>query len=520
MQLIFSLASKFARSTLLDRLCAFAVILAMAGCGGSGNLKDDAEAQTELDRFRAKDMDYGKIVDVREETQKIIAMHGFGAMVQKGDPLDRYLNAILQKIIAVSPLPDLPARVVAVDLQHSPVAVAMKDGTIYVPFKLLADMNTNPNYASEDALAFLLAHELSHILYYHFHSDAVGDSVEVVKVATEVGYSLLKALEEGTGKTGKITPVVEKLDTFYKRVEVVQLLEESALTPTFTRKQEDEADLLAFDLMIKAGYNPDASYDFMSLLQAYEEEAENIVKRQNIDENDKEDGEKDPISQIAETIMTELQKGLGSLKRHHATASKRRKALNEYHDRWADKVADAEDIILRRLGWEKNSRAGDLSETDTEIIRKLFVNYEAAKNAETAIATDNYDKARTLIQQSLSTPTKFNAYPRIVAALYHEERGERTEAIEHIRQALQGPGPSFLVYEKYIRLLDDKETRLTVLYEAETKFGRFVRLMRLRATTLEKLGREEEARQVRELCYYENTLSKQRSECFESLELS
>lgn len=521
MQLIYSMAYEFTRFTLPGRLCALAVILAMTGCGGGGNLRGDAEAQIELERFRAKDMDYGKIVDAKEEVRKNIAMHGFGTMVPEGDPLDRYLNAILQRIIAVSPLPDLPARVIAVDLQSSPVAVAMKDGTIHIPFKLLADMNANPNYASEDALAFLLAHELSHILYYHFHSDAVGDSVEIVKVAAETGYALLQVLnEEAAGKTSKIAPIMEKLDTFYQRVEIVQFLEESALTPAFTREQEDEADLLAFDLMIKAGYNPDAAYDFMSLLQAYEEEAENPGKKQKIDENNAQHGEKDPISQIAATIVTELKKGLEGLKRHHAAAGKRRKALSEYHDRWADKVADAEDIVLRRLGWEKDARSEDLSEMDADIIRELFINYKAAKDAEVAIAAGNYDEARIFVQQSISTPTKFNAYPRIIAALYHEERGEKAEAMEHIRQALQGPGPSFLVYERYIRFLDDEEMRLTVLDEAERKFGRFVRLMRLRATTLEKLGREEEVRQVRELCYFENALSKQRHECSEPLEIS
>ena len=125
-----------------------------------------------------------------------------------------------------------------------------------------------------------------------------------------------------------------------------------------------------------------------------------------------------------------------------------------------------------------------------------------------------------LIRQSLSSPTTFNAFPRVVAALYHlENRRERAEAIEHLRLALQGPGPSFTVHEKLLPLLDDDEERLAVLREAEQRFGRFVRLMRLRATILEKLGREEEASRVRSSCYSENLLSKQRNECNEPLEL-
>ena len=104
-----------------------------------------------------------------------------------------------------------------------------------------------------------MAHELSHILHYHFRLDVVGDAVEAVKVGTELSYAALLLLGEATGKQTKMASVVEKVEGFYKRVEVVQFLEESALTPAFTREQEAEADLLAFDLMVKAGYNPDAS---------------------------------------------------------------------------------------------------------------------------------------------------------------------------------------------------------------------------------------------------------------------
>ena len=495
------------------------------GMRGAGDLMTRAsgsgtESQTELERFEAKDMDYGKIVDLRQEVRKYIAMHGWGAVDREGDPLSRYLNSVLKRIIAISPLPDLPSRVVVVDLYISPVAVATEDGTIYVPLKLLADMDANPNFGSEDALAFLLAHELSHVLYYHFKLDAIGDAVEAAKVGSEVLYAILKELGDATGKTAKAAEIMEKVETFYERAQIVQFAEESALTPAFTREQENEADLLAFDLMIKAGYNPDAAYDFMDFLQAYEEETERLRKEREAEAAAAaQDTRQDPLDQLTGTLMAGLTKVLEGAKRQHATAGQRRKALNEYHDRWADDVAEAEDIVLRRLGWKDGTRAEALDETDAEAIRRLFENYEAAKSAEIAVATGNNDDAEVLIRQSLSSPTTFNAFPRVVAALYHESRREKMEAIEHLRLALQGPGPSFPVYEKLLQFLNDDEERLAVLREAEQRFGRFVRLMRLRATILGKLGREEEASQVRSSCYSENLLSKQRNECSEPLEL-
>ena len=507
----------------LRSLCIF-VVLIMAGCGGAGDLMTRAsgggtEAQTELDRFKAKDMDYGKIVDQRREVRKYIAMHGWGAVDREGDPLSRYLNSVLKRIIAVSPLPDVPSRVVVVDLQVSPVAIATEDGTIYVPIKLLADMDANPNFGSEDALAFLLAHELSHILYYHFGLDTIGDAVEATMVGTEIVYSIIKELGDATGKTDKADEIMEKVETFYERAQIVQFVEESALTPAFTREQENEADLLAFDLMIKAGYNPDAAYDFMDFLQAYEEETERLRKEREAEAAAAQDTHQDPLGQLTGILVEGLTKALEGAKRQHATVGQRRKALNEYHDRWADDVAEAEDLVLRRLGWKDGTRAEAFDEMDAETVQRLFENYAAAKRAEIAAASGNHDDAEVLIRQSLSSPTKFNAFPRIVAAFYYEDRGERAEAIKHLGLALQGPGPSFQVYEELLQLLNDDEERLAVLLEAEQRFGSFVRLMRLRATILEKLGREEEASQVRSSCYFENLLSKERNECNEPLEL-
>ena len=521
MRLKGSVTCGLTRLVSLHSLCGLALLLAMPGCVEVDTLRDGGAAETrmELQRFRAKNMDYAKIVDQREDVRKYIALRGWGAMEREGEPLDRYLNQVLKRLVAVSPVPDLPARVVVLDMQLSPVAQATKDGTIYVPFRLLTDMSANPNVSSEDALAFLLAHELSHILHYHFRSDVVGDSVEAVKAGVELSYAALQLLGEATGKQTQLESAVKKVENFYQRVEVVQFLEESALTPAFTREQEDEADLLAFDLVIKAGYNPDAAYDFMDLLHAYEEAAKAIRKEAESETKESSDSQGDIYAILAEGISTAIAAGLESMKREHASAADRRAALGKYHDRWAHEVASAEDVVLRKLAWQERGTADNVGDTGADTMQGLFANYAAARNAEAAMAAGEHAEAAALIEQALSEPTMFNAYPRIVAALYHEERRERSQAISHIRAALQGPGPSFRVYERYLRTLDDEKERLVVLEEAEQEFGRFVRLMRLRATTLDNLGRDEEARQARGVCVSENILSKQRSECDERLEL-
>lgn len=521
MQTTGSLTAGARRLVPLGRLCLLAGVVTMAGCVEVDTIRDGGQptAQRELHRFRAEDLDHQKIDAGREDVRKYVAERGWGMVDREGDPLNRYLNSILQKLVAVSPVPDVPTRVVVLDLQLSPVAQAMKDGTIYVPFRLLADMSERPSLATEDALAFLLAHELSHILHYHFRTDVVGDAVETVKAGTEMMYGLLDAFGKATGKAGNMTAAMGKVRLFYGRVEVVQFLEESALSPAFTREQENEADLLAFDLMMEAGYNPDAAYDFMGLLRAYEEAAEARREAAQADSAQAQGDKTDLYAVVAQGISTALAAGLTELRREHATVKQRRANLNDYHDRWSAETAQAEDIELRSLGWMESARTSGVDEADADTIRRLFANYEAARKAEAAVAAGDHGEATALLRQALSAPTEFNAYPRIIAALTYEERGDRAQAMESVRLALRGPGPSLPVYERYLRYVEDGEERLTVLEDAERAFGRPVRLMRLRATTLDGLGRKDEARQARTLCVSENVLSKQRNQCDEPLHL-
>ena len=507
MQMTTKLVPRFPGKVRRSRRWALVGVLVLAGCGGAGTLTDRlsfgrGEVRTAYDRFEAKRLDYTAITNERTEVRKLVDWYGWGAADGENGPLSRYLNTILERIVAVSPIPGLPARVVVVDRMVSPSAVAMKDGTILVPMRLLIDMNANPNRGSEDALAFLLAHELSHILYYHFQSDTFGEILEGTEALLEGAKDLLSS--------GYFRTSGEKLEVVYRRVGTARFLEESALTPAWTRKQENDADLLGFDLMIRAGYNPDAAYELLEFLQSYEEAA--AERRQEAKAT------KTP-EDFGGLISLAIGEALGTLGRRHATVPQRREKLNVYHERWADRVADAEDIDIRSLGWREDVSTGTIGETDTESIRRLFGNYEAAARAQAAIETGDHDEARSLIQRAHSEPTHVNAYPRIVAADYHALRGEGAEAAEHIRSALQGPGPSFHVYERMFPYLEDIEDYLTLLDEAEQRFGRFVRLMRLRATALEKAGHEDEAQSVRAACKFENALSKQRNECSEPLEV-
>ena len=500
---------------------AASLVMVLTGCPGTTRLSNplqdgDMVEQRALDRYQPKDMNYSAIAEARKEVERrVSAMHGWGLIEHEDGPLGRYLNSVLDRLVDVSPLPDVPARIIVVDMMESPVAVAMKDGTIYIPFKLLADMNDNPDVGSEDALAFLLAHELAHILYYHFQSDAIGDVFELVLFAGEVGYSTMRSLDVKA-------EMVNKLESVNRKVRLARFLEETALSPAWTRKQEQEADFLGFDLMIEGGYNPEAAHDFMQLLQEYEKGA--IERRNKIrmaaEERTNQHLEKGDLGGFfAEALAQAVDDAKSSLSRKHVHVKQRREMLNEYHERWADEVADAEDIDYRPLGWHAAVRDGNSDEAvAASRIRQIFDNYNSSREAVSALADGDYDEAERYVGKSLSSPTEYNPYPRVVAASHLAEMGDREGAIEHIRMALkEGPGASFRVYEKLLQYVPDGH--LQILDEAERRFGAFVRLIQYRATYLEDLGRVEEAHEVRRTCYFEHAGSKDRHGCNERFEL-
>ena len=495
--------------------------MVLTGCPGavklSNPLQDGAMVeQRALDRFQPKDMNYSAIAEEREGVERrVSAMHGWGVVEHEDGPLGRYLNSVLDRLVEVSPLPDVPARVIVVDTMKSPVALAMRDGTIYIPFKILADMNDNPDVGSEDALAFLLAHELAHVLYYHFQSDAIGDVFELVLFAGEVGYSTLQSLDAKAKTVGK-------LESFTAKARLARLLEETALSPAWTRKQEQEADWLGFDLMIEGGYNPEAAHDFMVLLQEYEKreiEGRNKI-RAAAEERASRDLERGDLKSLFATVVGQAVEDVKSdLSRTHVRVEQRREELNEYHERWADEVANAEDIDYRPLGWHTAVRDGNSDEAiAASRIRQIFDNYSSLRKAVSAFADGDYGEAERYVGKSLSSPTEYNPYPRVVAASHLAEAGDRKGAIDHIRMALkEGPGASFGVYEELLRYVPDGH--LQILDDAERRFGKFVRLMQYRATYLEDLGRAKEAQEVRRTCYFEHAGSKDRHGCNERIEL-
>ena len=384
-----------------------------------------------LEKFQRSDVDYANLSDKRSDVQTMTASHGYGTLESENGPLTEYLNHILRKLISASPVPEMSARVLVVDTVDSPVVTAFPDGTIYLPLRLLQDMNNAPNFASEDALAFLLGHELAHIMDYHYSSDALGTVFSSGVVGAELAMQLATLVGEIRGE-----PVVsdERSQELHTRFLAAKAVQEKIISPSWTRAQENEADLLGFDLMIKAGYNPNAAYDFLDFLYGYESEAQRIAK-------EREASSVAEQKDLAGLFGAFLAKAVDSVSRDHPTVAWRRESLIEYHERWQDDILDAEDVEFRLLAWREDAPGDVVEEADAGRIRSLFSNYREAVLGRQALLDSDNTTAQVHLQKSLSPPTEHNAYPRVVAAWHATEVGDDDAAVQHLQSALEN-GPS------------------------------------------------------------------------------
>ena len=483
--------------------------LLMAGCGGMGagtmpTQWAGADSRTASERFRPQYEDYREISQNEAKTRKWMAGHGLGALDREGDPLNRYLNGVLQRIIRTSPVPDVPARVVTVDTLEGRAAYAAADGSIHIPYRLLADMDERPDEVSEDALAFLLAHELAHVLYAHEKSDVIGDIVEIGVVVTEFGTTIAAMVMEFDEEKGAEAKAMT--EQAHKAATAGRWAEETFLSPAWTREQEEGADILAYDLVVRAGYNAgDGAAQLLDLLGLYEDAAQRR-------EESGDDGA-DPLDLVT-ILVKEGSKALDKASKSHPTVAGRKENLETYVETYEARMGDEYQYIdVRELAWKEYGDRDILSDADAATVRKLFANFRSAHEAMEALDDNQRERATGFIETALSAPTTYHATPRIVAA---RAAGKGERSLEHLRLALRGPDPSFYTYSLVLRRLAELgefSDVLTVLEQAEGRFGPFVDLMRWRAAALERLGRTEEAGAARSACYFENALDKRRSTC-------
>lgn len=158
---------------------------------------------------------------------------------------------------------------------------AKPDNVIVVPVGLLI------NAKSDDEVAWVLAHEFSHLALAHFSREAkqrrIRSAVEKISSCAQLGLMLADTRFRKSGDTMQSYQANDRnmlalsTQVWAKREIVGDLLE--FYNQGLSRKQEDEADAVGLDLALKAKYSDSGYGTALSFLQAQEDRTGNLFKQ-------------------------------------------------------------------------------------------------------------------------------------------------------------------------------------------------------------------------------------------------
>ena len=351
--------------------------------------------------------------------------------------LKSYVNRVLQRIVAASPVPGLNARAfVRAESRFS--AHSTPDGSVYVTIGLLQDIE------SEDELAAVLAHELAHVLYRHHGSDWFANSQKMAaQVVSLRDYAQAMVKGEQSSEDSKTAQLAAFAGEMSERVIAPNL---------WNREQEREADGLGLDLMIAAGYRSGAARTSLERLASYEAEArerareqlDEVAKAAEADMN--EAVESGDLSQIFVGLVKGAGTALGVASEaaidavgggDHDPAEVRAERLDAYINR---KHLLAPRPKLTALPWQSSGHP----------TAPVLANYLNARKASSALAEGKLDEAESLIRTAVGGPTKADAYPRLIFSQVRAQQGDLGKSYRNLEIASDGPEPAFLVYNAMI----------------------------------------------------------------------
>lgn len=420
--------------------------------------------------------------------------------------LSDYLNDVLGKILAVAPEQNVPARVYVKD-SNEINAAALPSAAIILPMGILR------NIEYDDELAFVLGHELSHVLQRHHEADWYVTAQKHSLAAMELGFGIAQAYRHRFADQ-----VENQLDDLMLANEATLMLSESLLAPAWTRGQEDEADVLGLDLMREAGYRPSAAFSVLAKLGEAEKNqtasgpaagqrvvdyigsrTETTGLRRYLDPKKL----REAVEGAAKQAWAWVNRQLG---RNHRTYEERKTYLSDYAERYKGPATGA----MRPAPWSEEGRKagrGAFGQHDARAMRAIFDNYELALQAEQALL-DKHDApgALRLARQAARPPLQHAAYPWVVIYDAQAAQRKRDAGRQELRQALASGEPALVIY---YRMLDKPlterkwEEASRLVEDARENVGDAPQILPLRVYLLARQQRKAEAVLLNTQCVLE-----------------
>jgi Zn-dependent protease with chaperone function len=297
--------------------------------------------------------------------------------------LDAYYNEIAARLLAKWPTRVTGLKVYVID---SPKEVAYTDpvGAIYVSWRVVDWLQ------SDDEIAALLAHEISHVLLKHSLST---DRSKWFSGLTNVGMTV--AAVAG----GNVVPFA-----------AADLANYSVVAPFWNRKEELQADRVGMQLLASAGYKPYAMRDLIEKIGTKAPESEKWITSEPINEKQKR-YQIDP-----KVLFGNLGKTLGL---RHPLAEVR---LTEVSEAWEKchgntKIRPYERTLLDRyrVDLERSSRLKEI---------------RLANQAYEQLQLGRGQEASALVSKLPGPPAQWQVPTRVLASWVWTQTGHATEGLQ------------------------------------------------------------------------------------------
>lgn len=441
---------------------------------------------------QAKDVDYARA-------------EGLGLV--PASPLDTYLNGVLAKLLAQSPVKNVPGRVY-VRASGDWAAKSTADANIYVAMGTLLRLD------NEDEVAALLGHEASHIILGHANSDVV-QSVQqrAIQLSTlAVDAADFVSPGQGPAGSGPGKDIAKQVRTDQQSKGL--LLNTMLLIPAWTREQERDADRLGTDLLVRAGYSPQAMASLLRKQKTFETERASQPQAAALDRELLGVDVNTQVQAQAEKVARNVgvdPKGLdglagAALGKVFEWGSKKVDEAKRSHPKTEERITDIDAYVAREYA---GSGGQALQVESWEAAKEqdgtvdVLENYIAAIEAKGKLADGDIAGARPLVKTSLSGPTRAHAYPNYVDAVLHHSAGESAPALAAYETALAGPEPAGAIYSEASVLYLESGKRDKAAEVIETGYTRLQQPPSLTVPLIRAyraLGRQSDADRIAAQC--------------------
>ncbi|MCJ2377880.1 M48 family metallopeptidase [Vibrio sp. ZSDZ34] len=347
--------------------------------------------------------------------------------------VDKYLKDILTKLLEQweQPLNKDISIMVSSDRSYSAHATP---NTIVITQGVLADAE------SEDEVAFIIAHELSHILLEHNETNEyfAKQSALVSKTANiAMGAALINDMKTEKNAGGYKISAQNKssnksmIQDSYKAGLIINRLSRDVISSSMSRSDEDEADLLGMDLLVKAGYSPRAFSPVLERLDSSHQYTTEQLKEKK--------AEFQSFVTLASDAGKHLQSdnkwsSLGYLVANEA-GTQLLQSFSARHASPMDRKKDMSAYIKREY---REERRRTFSSDEFEKVVKsgkgnqIQQNYWYASEAFKALEFGDIKTAEKLARKSVSGPTKNHAYPRLAFYSVRKMQNLDSKALQNL----------------------------------------------------------------------------------------